>query len=282
MPIVNPKIKILLAGLAIFILLSEVSFAMSGRVYSFGQANITGRVVDRVSNKPIPGAAIKLVTSETTTNPLAAAVTDALGKYTLKGRFSGSYYLKCSSVGFTAQNKKVYLTSNNQGSYNFDFSLERVNYPPLCQSVKLTAALITQSAPVIFEAAYSDMNGSQDIKEAYLAIGLSAANKDKLYCYYDQNNNKLYLRNDNDAGWLGGYAPGTKNNIENKYGILDCSGTSVVGTGQSLKIKWKISFKEDFAGVNNIFAKAHDNKQAVGNWSKLSEVCVLRKAPSPQ
>ena len=86
-----------------------------------------------------------------------------------------------------------------------------------------------------FTCLYSDKDGWRNLKEAQLLISASPAQlANSAYLYYDQNTNKLYLRNDSGTSWLGGYTPGSANTIENSYTKLNCSSTSLSGSPRRL------------------------------------------------
>ncbi len=78
----------------------------------------------------------------------------------------------------------------------------------------------------------------------YTAVVMSSLNevntslntRNCCYLYYNQNTNKLYMRNDTDTSWIGGYAPSSSYVIENSYDRLDCSKTTVTGSAAVEKI----------------------------------------------
>lgn len=101
-----------------------------------------------------------------------------------------------------------------------------------------TAANVARS----FSSTYSDTDGWANLKEAYLLISTSSSTlTNAAYLYYDQNTNLLYLRNDANTGWLGGYAPGSANTIENSYLRLNCALTTISGVSNTLTVilLWK-------------------------------------------
>jgi hypothetical protein len=116
--------------------------------------------------------------------------------------------------------------------------------------------------PITFSTTYTDPNTWQDIKAAYFLINTSTANKNCFYGYYNQNTNKLYLRNDANTAWLGGFAPGSSKIIENSFAKLDCAQTTLITSGNCLKVKWNITFKDTFTGAKNTYLKVIDDSNA--------------------
>lgn len=93
---------------------------------------------------------------------------------------------------------------------------------------------------VTFITTYTDRDGWRNIHYVHLLINTAVNGANCFYGYYNQNTNKLYLRNDANTAWLGGFAPGSKRVIENSYAKLDCSKTAVFGLGRTLIVKWNI------------------------------------------
>ena len=102
----------------------------------------------------------------------------------------------------------------------------------------------------------------------YLLINTSASGLNFFYGYYNQNSNKLYLRDDANTAWLGGFSPASANIIENSYTKLDCSQTTVSGSGTTLTVKWRITFKSTFIGVQakNLYLYLRDDSNLYQGW----------------
>lgn len=151
---------------------------------------------------------------------------------------------------------------------------------PHTGTYKLTCVKKTDSAPIVgtlspasgsskaneqaaFTAVYSDADGSLDIKGAYFLVNASANTADGLYAYYDSDADKLYLRDDKNRDWLGGYAPGVPLVIENSFGKINCGDTEVSLTGNTMTINWAVSFKPLFAGRSyNMYLAVTDSYDA--------------------
>ncbi len=66
-----------------------------------------------------------------------------------------------------------------------------------------------------FTTVQRDPNGYADLKCSYLLINNAVSGVGAVYAWYDATTNKLWLRNDDNSAWLGGYAPGSPNVLEN-------------------------------------------------------------------
>jgi len=100
--------------------------------------------------------------------------------------------------------------------------------------------------------------------------------------YYNQNGNKLYLKNNDNTQWLGSFTPGVNQIIENDYAKLDCSKTTVTGSGNTITIKWAVTFKETFAGKTyNTYVFAKDDTNAQTKWEQKGtwEVLLIDTTP---
>jgi len=142
-------------------------------------------------------------------------------------------------------------------------------------SVNLNPNLTNQL--ISFTAIYSDTNGYKDLQTTRILINTKASSTNCVYAQYNQNTNKLYLLNDSGETWLGGFAPASANIIENSYGKLDCSKTTVTVSGSNLNVKWGIIFKEGFlsSSVKNLYLYANDDTEATSGVVQKSDYCIL-------
>ncbi|MDD5194777.1 MAG: hypothetical protein PHQ96_03765, partial [Candidatus Omnitrophica bacterium] len=67
---------------------------------------------------------------------------------------------------------------------------------------------------------------------------------------------------------MGGYTPGSGNIIQNSYAILDCSKTTVSGSGDTLTIAWAVTFKSTFTGLKNMYLSVKNNGNLGSGWVK--------------
>lgn len=102
-----------------------------------------------------------------------------------------------------------------------------------------------------------------------IRANVSTAGTNCLYGYYNQNTNKIYLRNDANTAWLGGFVPGSANVIENIYSKIDCSQTIVSGSDTNLTVNWNVTFKSTFIGSKKTYCYVRDDVNAYKSWTQV-------------
>lgn len=138
---------------------------------------------------------------------------------------------------------------------------------PAVSSLTPSSGIAIPDTNKSFTAIFTDASGYAHIKECYLLFGASSDDhSNAVYLYYDQSANLLYLRNDDNSAWLGGYAPGSSNNIENSYCRVACSNISVSSTGDTLTVGWSVVFKNTFVGPKNSYLRVNDVDGAISQW----------------
>ncbi len=142
------------------------------------------------------------------------------------------------------------------------------NSSPTVGTITPSSGSSLPDTAVTFTTTYADPNGWQNLQLAYLLINTSASGLNCFYTYYNQNTNKLYLRNEPNTAWLGGYAPGSAYTIENSYAKLDCSKTTISGSGTTLTVNWNITFKAAFASTTakKTYLYVKDDSNAYQGW----------------
>ena len=155
------------------------------------------------------------------------------------------------------------------------FAMKRAfNNRPKAGSVVPSESVVKKNTTIELSAAYTDKNGWEDIKKASFLISSSISPRHCVYAYYNQNTNKLYLKNNRGNAWIGGYAPGSSAVIENSYAVLDCSKVSATGSDTTLTIVWAIRLKTAFTGKKNIYLYVSDDSCAVDGWQKRGALSV--------
>ncbi len=153
-----------------------------------------------------------------------------------------------------------------------------VNGLPVVVSLAPSSGIVSVNTPVIFTSVYSDPDGWQNLATGQLIINTSTVGKSCFYAYYDQNLNKFYLKDDANKKWLGGFAPGSANTIANSYVVLDCSKSSISGSGTTFSVTWSISFKSTFIGTKNLYLYVTDDKGARQGWINKG-TCIITLTP---
>jgi hypothetical protein len=178
---------------------------------------------------------------------------------TFKPAFSGKAYSTYLSVVDDSA-AKVNLTK--KGSYT-------VNTAPTNIGVTPDSGTGTPEVSQTFSAVYADPDGYQNIQYVYFIINTSASGAKGVYAYYNQSTNLLYLRDDTNKTWLGGYAPGSANIIENSRVKLDCSQTTIIGDNANLTVNWALTTKKTFLGVKKLYLYVRDDVNQYQTWTQL-------------
>lgn len=198
---------------------------------------------------------------------------------TLTVKFYVSFKTAYSSKSYNSYLKAVddtYLSTGwaQKGAFT-------VNYPPNLGYVSPSSGTFTVNTLVKFSSNYSDFDGCQQLQGAYFLINTSTSGANCAYLYYNQNTNQLFLRNDTNTAWLGGYAPGSIYTIENSYAKLDCSKTSVTCGGTILSVDWNIIFKSSFTGTKNLYLYVIDDVNAYKGWLQAGSITIPNSSTTP-
>jgi len=173
----------------------------------------------------------------------------------------------------------ITLTKLNQPPQNLSLTLPWGNprAPTTCYSY---ARYEAGTSKVTFDTYYKDPNGYQDVKYAYFLVNSAVDGRNCFFGLFDRKNNRLYLRNDANTAWLGGFAPGSQNVIENSYCRLYCANTTVYGGAQNLRIFWAMEFKTAFLGAKNIYMYVTDVDNLSAGWHQKG-VWTVKLYPYP-
>ncbi|MBI4706340.1 MAG: hypothetical protein HY761_00215 [Candidatus Omnitrophica bacterium] len=132
----------------------------------------------------------------------------------------------------------------------------------------------------IFTTTFNDLSGWQHVNYVYFVINTTASGSSCFYGYYNQNTNKLYIKNDAGNAWLGGFAPGSNNLIENSYVKLNCAQTTVSGSGQTMFVNWAVTFKPPFVGTKNMYLYVRDDSNAYQPLTKRGTWTIPNHTPT--
>ncbi|MBN1406033.1 MAG: right-handed parallel beta-helix repeat-containing protein [Candidatus Omnitrophica bacterium] len=182
------------------------------------------------------------------------------------------------------QVKNIYLYARddlnlNKGWVQKGTWLVGPNSAPQVGTVAPSNASVATSTLVFFTTTYTDPNGWQDIQNAQFLVNSTTKCGKCLMVAYNQNNGKLYLRNDENSRFVGNARPGTDNILENSYAQLDCSKTTVSGSGNTLTIKWAVKFKPKFTGAKNSYLYVSDDSKALQTWTKKGTCSIYLSDP---
>jgi len=150
----------------------------------------------------------------------------------------------------------------------FPVSASAANSKPTIGTITPASGSSTINQETYFTTTFTDADGWQNIQFVYFIINTSTSGSRCFYGYYNQNTNKLYLRNDRNNSWLGGFAPGSSNVIENSYVKLNCANTTVTGSGTTLTVKWAVTLKSTFYGSKRTYLYVKDDSNAYAGWTR--------------
>ncbi|MFH0827569.1 MAG: SpvB/TcaC N-terminal domain-containing protein [Candidatus Omnitrophota bacterium] len=179
-------------------------------------------------------------------------------KITLKTPFTGAK----NAYLYVRDDVNAYVNYTSKGTWSIP------NNPPVNGTITPASGSSFSGQAVTFTSTYSDPDTWLNIQNANLLINTSTAGTICFYAYYNQNSNRLYLRNDANTSWGTGYAPGAANVLENTYAKLNCAGTTISGTGNNLCITWSITFKTAFSGTKNTYLYVNDDANASQSWTQ--------------
>jgi hypothetical protein len=151
---------------------------------------------------------------------------------------------------------------------SFTLTVNNVNAPPVTQSLAPVDSSINAGTEEKFVALYSDAQGYGDMEQLYFLVNDSRDTANCLYARYDVKGNNLYLADNSGTAWKGGFAPGSANVIKNGYAGLDCSKVQVISSGNTIKVKWRVTFKPTFKGRKKLFLCATDSEGATSGLVK--------------
>jgi hypothetical protein len=196
-------------------------------------------------------------------NPVAVVFTDSLGLATAPV-FTANATLGTYAVIATASVQGTPTASAQFSLTNLGISLSSDSVTPNSGS--------GQSG--VFAFSYSHSFGYSNLRQVFGSFNDSAFGHQGCSTYYLKDNNGLYLKNDTDDGWLGPLTPGAAGSVTNSRCTLDASGSSLSGSGATLTVTVKLSFKPIFAGVKGIYMYAIDSfgfttpaREQRGSWT---------------
>jgi hypothetical protein len=127
------------------------------------------------------------------------------------------------------------------------------------------AALDNPNATREFAVPYTDADG--DLHHVYLQVGSATGG---LQCLYNVASRKLYLRDDTNQNWLGGFAPGTARIISNSRGSLNCAATTVENIAGGVRVRWNLRATTAFPGATQpVMGFARDRVGLRAGWTRL-------------
>jgi len=120
-----------------------------------------------------------------------------------------------------------------------------------------------------FTAVYSDPDGLGNLGTAKLLFNTAISGVNACDIYYTVSTNSFYLYNNADNGQAGPLTPGSSSSISNSQCTLAGTGTSVTTSGNTLTIKFAITFQSAFSGLKNVYMEAISSSGSVSSgWTQ--------------
>ena len=141
---------------------------------------------------------------------------------------------------------------------------------------------LTAEAAFTFTSVFSDANGAADIAGGYLLFNETANAGNACYLRYDAANNKLFIRDDANTAWLGGFAPASSNVIDNANVKLYCADTTAAFSGSEMTVTWSVEFKSPMVGRSpKGWMYVLDRKNLSDGWDDMGTFRDIRACQSP-
>src|SRR6185503_3863706 len=88
-----------------------------------------------------------------------------------------------------------------------------ITHAPADISVAPSSGSSAAGTPRTLTAAYFDPDGAASIRDAQILVNTAPGGGGGLFAWYSATVNRLYLRNNANTAWLGGFLPGSANTI---------------------------------------------------------------------
>jgi hypothetical protein len=216
---------------------------------------------------PIVGGSTGTLQNSQCTLNGAASSGSGLGN-TLTVNFSISF--KAAFTGTKNMYMLVYGSAGNSGwQQEGTWTLGPPAQPPANVSVNPATG---SGASQVFTAAYSDAQGYQDITQALFMVAGNAGGAGGCVAMWNPATNSFYLGNDAATVWQGPIVGGSTGTLQNSQCTLNGATSSGSGLGNTLTVKFSISFKTAFTGAQNTYmlvsgSAGNPGWQQEGTWT---------------
>lgn len=125
-------------------------------------------------------------------------------------------------------------------------------------------------------AKYGHGRGYKYLRNCLMLINTSFSGVNAIYLRYDQKAGKIYMRNDADTAWLGGYSPGTNRTLSNRQVIVYVKETKVLKTAYDVTVQWKILIRDTLhSTVCGVYLYADDTNLLNTGWQQFGAYNIL-------
>ena len=124
----------------------------------------------------------------------------------------------------------------------------------------------------VFSASYSDAQGYRDIDEAFFMVAANATGVGGCFAMWIQAGNLFYLGNDSATVWIGPIQGASNATLQNSQCTLNGSTSSGSGAGDTLTVKFGLSFAAGFTGPKTTYQMVFGSGgntawQQIGTWT---------------
>jgi hypothetical protein len=201
-------------------------------------------------------------------------------KFTDNGDGTGTFAWTPNYTAATSSPYKVTFTvSDGEDSVSEAVSITVTNANAVPSVGTSTSGTIKTNEEKLITTTCSDPDGYADMKHVKALINKSKTMTNACYLYY--YNSKLYIRDDTNTSWLGGYAPGTDITVENSQIKLNCKASKVTGSGSDLSITWAVTFKDTYTGTMNVYLNVEDTAKAGTGWVTSTGTYTISSNSAP-
>ncbi len=154
--------------------------------------------------------------------------------------------------------------------------------PPANVSVTPASGPIQINTPTTITGVYSDADGAGNLAGCYLLANTTLIAKNAVYLWYDTVNDRLWARNDESTGWVGGFAPGSADTIETGLFKLYCEETAVSQSGNNLTVRWRVELKPVALGASvKAWMYALDRTAKGAGWDQKAAWSIVSDNDAP-
>ncbi len=143
--------------------------------------------------------------------------------------------------------------------------------PPVPPSVAATGPVGSTGMSNTFVFRFDNPSGFQNLGVVNALINRSLDGSRACYIAYSQPTRTLFLVNDDGpaSGLSAGLALGSSNNVSNNQCLINGTGSSAVGSGNTLTLTLNITFRSAFAGNQVVYLAARDVTENNSGWSTM-------------
>jgi hypothetical protein len=163
--------------------------------------------------------------------------------------------------------KNIYTVSGNGSNVSSGWQAKGSWIVPSAIPVNVSVSPASGSGTVqLFSFAYSDQSGFADISYVDFLFQAQFTGQNACYAIYSPSSKTITLMNDAGNSSAGSATLGTVGTLSNSQCTLDTGASSASGSGNSLTLNVKLTFKPSFAGTKNIFTVSGNGNNVSSGW----------------